>query len=122
MKRRSFEPRFVEYVPEAIEDGVLYISITYATAVHRCFCGCGREVVTPLGQTDWEMRFDGRVSLYPSIGSWALQCQSHYWLRQNKVIWARRWSSEQIAAARRREHEAKKSFFGAEKDRSDTEL
>jgi hypothetical protein len=121
MKRRSFEPKFVEYVPEAIEDGALYISITYATAVHKCFCGCGQEVVTPLGPTDWELRFDGSVSLYPSVGSWALKCQSHYWLRRNKVIWARRWSPEQIDVARRREHEAKKSFFESKKDRSDGE-
>jgi hypothetical protein len=39
--------RFVEYIPEQLEERTIYISIRFATAVHRCCCGCGREVVTP---------------------------------------------------------------------------
>jgi len=40
--------KFVEFIPEKIEEGVLYISIQYCTAIHNCVCGCGNEVVTPL--------------------------------------------------------------------------
>ena len=43
---------FVEGIPERLEEGVLYVSILYATAMHLCACGCGREVVTPLTPTD----------------------------------------------------------------------
>ena len=40
---------FVDFVPKRLDDGVLYVSIRFGTAVHRCACGCGEEVVTPLG-------------------------------------------------------------------------
>lgn len=32
---------FVEFIPKERQEGILYISIPYATAVHKCFCGCG---------------------------------------------------------------------------------
>jgi hypothetical protein len=32
---------FVEFIPKERQEGVLYVSIPYATAVHNCFCGCG---------------------------------------------------------------------------------
>ncbi len=99
---------FVEYVPDEIVDGVLYVSIQYATVVHRCCCGCGKEVVTPLTPTDWRLTFDGEtVSLYPSIGNWNFSCQSHYWIRRNRVSWAERWSSERITAGRMRDRALK---------------
>jgi hypothetical protein len=40
--------KFVEFIPKEREEGVLYVSIPYATAVHNCFCGCGLKVVTPI--------------------------------------------------------------------------
>ena len=120
MKHHSIEHRFVEHIPDAVEEGVLYVSISYATAVHKCFCGCGHEVVTPISPTDWELRFDGRsISLYPSIGSWALNCQSHYWIRRNKVIWARRWSRREIEVARTQDRRAKREYFGEAQSEED---
>jgi hypothetical protein len=112
MKRTAIKHEFVEFIPDALEEGTLYVSVPYATAVHKCCCGCGREVVTPLSPTDWELRFDGRtVSLYPSIGSWALPCQSHYWIRRNRVIWARRWSFDEIERGRADERREKQEYF-----------
>ena len=58
--------RFVEIIPDAVEDGVLYISLKYCTAIHKFVCGCGNEVVTPISPTDWKLIFDGKtVSLSP---------------------------------------------------------
>lgn len=112
MKRRSIMHQFVEFIPDQLEDGVVYVSISYTTAVHKCCCGCGREVVTPLSPTDWELRFDGKtISLDPSIGSWALPCQSHYWIRRGKVVWARRWSQKDIEKGRARDRQAKRMYF-----------
>jgi hypothetical protein len=103
---------FVEYIPEEIKERTLYISKQYGTAVHRCCCGCGREVVTPLSPTGWQLTFDGRtVSLYPSIGSWSLPCQSHYFITKNEVVWAPRWSKEQIATGRAQEARTKERYF-----------
>ena len=81
--------RFVEAIPELLEEETLYISITRKLAIHWCACGCRNEVVTPFSPTDWELRFYGEyVSLYPSIGNWAFECQSHYWIKKNAVVGA----------------------------------
>jgi len=103
---------FVDSVPAQLKDDTVYISIRYATAVHRCFCGCGSEVVTPLSPTDWAVTFDGEsISLDPSVGSWSLPCQSHYWIRRNRVKWAPRWSKERIRAGRAADSIAKARYY-----------
>jgi hypothetical protein len=103
---------FVEHIPTDIKTGTLYISVQYSTAVHKCCCGCGNEVVTPLSPTDWKLIFDGEtVSLDPSIGSWSLDCKSHYWIEDGNVRWAPRWSKKQIQDGRARDRRAKKQYF-----------
>lgn len=84
--------RFVEYIPDEIEEGILYISIPFCTAIHKCVCGCGNEVVTPISRKGWKLIFDGEtVSLTPSIGSWNLACKSHYFITNNFIKFARSW-------------------------------
>ena len=111
MKTRLIH-KFVKSVPDSIEEGTLYISTEYATAIHKCCCGCGNEVVTPFSPTDWKLTFDGQtVSLYPSIGNWSFPCKSHYWISHNRVRWAQRLSKAEIEAGRAREVLAKKDYF-----------
>jgi hypothetical protein len=94
--------KFVEFVPEELEQGILYVSIRYVTAVHKCCCGCGYEVVTPLSPNDWKLIFDGKtVSLEPSIGNWGFACRSHYWITRNQVSWAEDWSDKRVEASRK---------------------
>jgi len=108
----KFKHEFVEFIPEQLDDGVLYISITYATVSHKCPCGCGHEVVTPLGPTDWSLIFDGvSVSLDPSIGNWSFDCRSHYWVKKNRINWAKKWSEERILKNREYDSELKKSYY-----------
>ncbi|PYT79987.1 MAG: hypothetical protein DMG40_13935 [Acidobacteria bacterium] len=79
-RRTALAHEFVEYMPDQLKDGVLYVSIPFATGAHKCCCGCGQEVVTPLSPTDWKLIFDGRsISLDPS--NWSFPCKSHYWIR-----------------------------------------
>jgi uncharacterized protein DUF6527 len=112
---------FVDYIPEDLEDGTVYVSVQFATAVHKCCCGCGREVVTPLSPTDWKLIFEGQtISLHPSIGNWSFPCQSHYWIRRNRVVWAPRWSRSQIEAGRADDRAAKQAFFGGSPDTTRT--
>jgi Family of unknown function (DUF6527) len=112
MRHTHLEHRFIEYIPECLEAGVLYISIEYATAVHRCCCGCGQEVVTPFTPIDWSLIFDGEtVSLHPSIGNWSLSCRSHYFIRRGQVIEASTWSDEQIEDNRRKDRTGKESYY-----------
>jgi hypothetical protein len=104
---------FVEFIPEDMREGTIYVSIPYATVAHRCCCGCGGEVFTPLSPTDWKLIFDGRsISLYPSIGNWSFACQSHYWIERNAVKWDRRWSCEEIEAGRASDALAKGEYYG----------
>lgn len=93
--------RFVDLIPDKLEAGTVYVCIPYATVVHACCCGCGREVVTPLTPLDWKLTFDGEtISLAPSIGNWSLECQSHYWIKGNRVHWAPRMSAAAIERGR----------------------
>jgi hypothetical protein len=101
MKYDNFSYEFVEYIPERIHDGVIYISIQFGTAIHNCACGCGREVVTPLSPADWTLIFDGvSISLTPSIGNWTFPCQSHYWIKNNEIKWAAKFSQMEINTVR----------------------
>lgn len=101
MRHSSLQPRFVEFIPESLDEGVLYVSMEYMTVAHKCCCGCGSEVSLPLTPTDWRLIFDGKsISLVPSIGSWSLPCNSHYWITRNQVCWARQWSPEEISVGR----------------------
>jgi hypothetical protein len=111
--RDTLKHKFVDSFPDEIEDGVLYISIPFATAAHRCFCGCGNEVITPFSPTDWKLTFDGRtVSLDPSVGNWSFRCQSHYIIRNNSVLWAQQWTREQIEAGRAHDRVVKDAYYG----------
>lgn len=93
--------KFVEFIPDVLEDGMIYISMDFATAAHKCACGCGNEVVTPFSPTDWKMTFNGEaVSLHPSIGNWNFDCQSHYWIKNNRVEWSGKWSKKKISDGR----------------------
>lgn len=110
---KTIRTRFVDAIPSAIEDGVLYVSAEYGTAVHKCCCGCGQEVVTPLGPTDWTVTIDGdAVSVYPSIGNWSFACKSHYWISYGCTRWAEQWSEEQIKFGRLRDRRAKQRQYG----------
>jgi hypothetical protein len=94
---KTIHHKFVEFIPDILEEGVLYISIDYCTAVHLCICGCGNEVVTPISPNDWELWFNGKtVSLYPSIGNWSFECKSHYFITKNKIRNARQWEDWEI--------------------------
>jgi len=103
MRVKHLKQEFVEQIPDQLADGVIYVSIPYATVAHRCCCGCGYEVITPLTPTDWQLTFDGEsISLTPSIGNWSFECQSHYWIERGHVRWARRLARGQIDAGRAR--------------------
>jgi hypothetical protein len=107
--------QFVEFIPDDLEQGTIYISIRFATASHLCCCGCGNKVVTPIRPTDWKLIFDGKtVSLDPSIGNWSFPCQSHYFIRNNRIKWAPKWSREQIERGRARDRHAKRRYFASD--------
>jgi Family of unknown function (DUF6527) len=113
VRQQQIRPEFVDVIPDELTDGVVYVSMRYATAVHRCCCGCGRETATPLSPTDWKLSFDGvSISLHPSIGNWGYPCESHYWIRDNRVVWAPKLSRAKITAGRVADRARKNDYFG----------
>lgn len=118
---KTIQHKFVDLIPERLVEGILYISIEYCTAVHKCVCGCGNEVVTPISPTDWKLTFNGEsVSFYPSIGNWSFECKSHYWIENNIVKNARMWSTKEIEVGRKADKKKKKKYF--RKKRTDRNL
>ena len=104
--------KFVDNMPEHIDEGVLYVSIPFETVIHKCGCGCGNEVVTPLSPADWRLIFNGEsISLEPSIGNWSFECQSHYWITKNEIIWSTRWDSKKIDQVRKEDLRDKIKYF-----------
>jgi hypothetical protein len=98
--------QFVEVLPAHLEAGVLYISGTHNIVAHLCCCGCGREVVTPLSPAGWTLRYDGQVSLSPSIGNGAHDCRSHYVIQASRVRWLSNMTLEHHVRAKARDQEA----------------
>jgi hypothetical protein len=113
-RAETIRHEFVEFIPKELAEGILYISIPYTTAVHRCFCGCGLKVVTPIRPTDWRLTFDGETAtLWPSIGNWDYPCRSHYWIRGDRVVWSGSMTQEQIERGRALDAEARDRYFAS---------
>lgn len=102
----------VHYMPKDLEPGVLYESEEFGTAAH--LCACGSKIRTPLGPTEWsfEETTEG-PTLSTSIGNWQQVCKSHYLIHRGKVIWADRWTPEQIKAGRNAEDLRRKAYYDA---------
>ena len=112
MRQTHFSHQIVEFIPERLEEGVLYVSQRYGTVVHRCACGCGEEVVTPISPTDWSIQTTGgTATLHPSIGNWSFACRSHYFICKGRVVWAGQLSRRQIERGRAFDRKARQQYF-----------
>ncbi len=115
--KQAVTHKFVDTIPEEIKEGVLYVSIPYETVIHKCCCGCGNEVVTPISPSDWTIIFNGEsISIEPSIGNWSFKCRSHYWITQNEVVWSAKWSNKRIAEVRVKDFADRVEYFADSKD------
>ena len=82
-------PEFVDEIPEEIDEGHLYLCLPFNAIIHKCACGCGELISTPLDKKHgWIMQYDGEtVTLSPSIGNGSYKCRSHYFIRGNNIVW-----------------------------------
>lgn len=93
MGNKIFELETIEcdQVPPILEDGKLYLSRVYRTAIHLCACGCGQKTVTPLaGEYKWDItESNGKITLRPSIGNFSGEdpYHAHYFITENKIDW-----------------------------------
>lgn len=108
----KFRLQRVHYMPDKFEPGVLYASEEFDIALHLCACGCGTKISTILGPTEYEIRdTDAGPTLRPSVGNWQQACQSHYFVTKGEVVWAPKWTPEQIAAGRQREQQRRNEYY-----------
>ena len=106
MKTTALTPTYVEFMPLTLEEGKLYISLSYGTATHLCPCGCQHKIVTPLGRNGWTLKYNGKISLSPSVGNYHLDCKSHYFISNNEIIWI----SDEAKPAKQKGRHKKKKF------------
>ncbi|MBZ5859086.1 DUF6527 family protein [Flavihumibacter profundi] len=99
-------------MPTELEEGILYVSMEFGTVIHKCPCGCGQKVVTPLSPVGWQLSYDGdTITLTPSIGNWSFVCQSHYWIINNVVQHALKWKKNPIEKGRKNEQKSQKKYY-----------
>jgi len=104
--------QYVQYMPKELKPGILYVSKEFETAAHLCACGCGAKIRTPLGPTEWFLKETAfGPTLYPSIGNWQQNCQSHYLITKGEIIWAGKWTQEQIERGRKNDEERRSVYY-----------
>jgi len=109
-----FELKKVRYIPAQLQQGILYVSKEFSIAVHLCACGCETKIRTPLGPTEWLVKGTRKSpTLNPSVGNWQEACRSHYWIRDGEVLWADKWTPEQITAGRHHEERRRTAYYDA---------
>lgn len=117
MKVNTITSLFVSSIPEILEEGKLYISEKDEIALHKCCCGCGEEVVTPLNPAGWRIIKNSQtvVTMRPSIGNGQNRCKSHYFITKNHVDWLNKMTPRLTAMAQARDHRDREKYI-AEKN------
>lgn len=88
MELNKFQLQVVHRIPEQLNYGTLYVCFECNVISHLCACGCDKQVVLPIAPDFWSVSYDGEtVSVTPSVGNYQFPCQSHYWIKDNRVIW-----------------------------------
>ncbi len=89
-----YKPMVTDDLPDNLDLATVYLigEGTPWSAALVCPCGCGATIQLSLIPNDdprWKVKDhgNGRVSLHPSI--WRTKgCESHFWLKNNRVVWA----------------------------------
>jgi hypothetical protein len=86
IKQVDITPVWVEFMPDVLEEGKVYISERFQVSVHSCLCGCGVKTVPPLTAGHWTLIVKNeKVSFSPSIANYQFPCKSHYIITNNKA-------------------------------------
>jgi hypothetical protein len=74
LKQVPVTTEHVEIMPDydSFKEGVIYVSLKYDVAIHKCLCGCKGKTVTPLGKGEWTLTENEKgVTITPSIGNFS---------------------------------------------------
>lgn len=109
---KKFLVQKVKSMPLILNEGILYVSLVNEVVGHQCPCGCGNKVLIRIGKAGWDyFEYNGKVTLYPSLGNWELPCRSHYWIIKNKIKLARDWTEEEIKDGKQLDLKKKANFL-----------
>ena len=92
---------FVDWMPNKRKENIIYISNRGRLIIHNCFCGCGEGVPITIGKigkhNNWTYSLNDKkeITIFPSIAT-GLKCGSHYFIRDNKVVWSNPISREEV--------------------------
>ena len=68
LRKVPVKVKYVEIIPDKLEQDIIYISNEYKTSIHLCLCGCGKKAVTPTGKNGWTITSnENGVTFKPSI-------------------------------------------------------
>lgn len=68
--------------------------------------------MTPLNPAQWRIiEKNGKISLNPSVGNWSYPCQSHYFIKNNRIVWAEAFSEAAIKRVQARDQWALGSYI-----------
>ena len=99
-------------IPQELEPGILYVSEEFEFTAHLCACGCGSKIRVPLGPTEWKFTdTNSGPTLFPSVGNWQQECQSHYFITLGEIRWMPKWSSKEIEEGRRQEEARRQAYY-----------
>ncbi len=107
---RIYSVETCEDMPDTVRADVLYLvgeaKHPWAAAL-LCPCGCAQTISLSLIRDDspsWSVRRhrDGSASLFPSV--WRTKgCRSHFFLRNNRIVWARETRSRRSQSIKNQE-------------------
>lgn len=105
MLRRSFfgieqykSTKYVPIMPDEVKKSREIMIVSTGTVMKWCIitcpCGCGEIHKIPLMRTaeprwDCDIHKDKTISLSPSIDVNSSGCGAHFFIKKNKVIWAK---------------------------------
>jgi hypothetical protein len=86
-KKVEVIPEYVEFIPDILEFGKVYISKEYGVCIHNCLCGCGGKSVMdikPKCKYGWNLiENKDKISFTPSILNTDCPNKSHYIITNN---------------------------------------
>jgi Family of unknown function (DUF6527) len=101
----------VERFPKILDDGVVYWSQEFEMSAHKCACGCGDVIYLPVDPANYKISVSERgITLRPSVGNWGV-CDAHYLITNGEVVWAQKWSPEEIKTSRAREDARRAVYY-----------
>lgn len=93
--KNGLKVSFTDDIPNVLNKNRLYVigrHNHYWLIIFKCPCGCKGAIYLNLlkeEKPNWDFEvIKDKITIIPSIKT-IKECQSHFWIRNNKIIWCR---------------------------------